>query len=224
MTPKRWAMSVLVALTGIGLVGLIVFRWSWAGDAYSLDVMYSVVPASDDALLQWLRDHATWRNARVIRNANRISIQWDTSEPSSPQTMRQVLGECDRLGYRGRIHYMGTMTNRSQRGTSWHTFWVEYAQMPPDDMGITDWLARQPQVGQPHAWRDGQVIVFQFSTALSSSPTILADILKACEQFGYRVEAGNLSAFGRYGEPMTRPISGFSKEPYPDSRPSDLPR
>lgn len=198
MKTKRRTLWGILALAGTLLVGLILFWNLRAGDAYSLDILYAALPASDDALVQLLRHHAGYRDARVSRVGTRISVQLDTYEPSSPATLRYVLQRCDSLGYRGRVHYTATMTNRSQRGTTWHTFWVEYSQLPPDDTAFTSWLARQPGISQPTAWRDGQTLVLQFDIGSTAPPTILADILKAGEQFGYRGETGNLSAFGRY--------------------------
>jgi hypothetical protein len=164
---------------------------------YSLDATYATLPPDDGALGEWLRGRDGWRDAAVARAGNRVTVRFAADRPPSPAALRDVLGEFDRLGYAGRTHYLGTLSDRSQRGTSWQTLWAEYAELPADDGAIAAWLGGQPGVREPAVRREGKVVVFEFE-AVSPPPTILADITRQCGQLGYRGEAGTISAFGRY--------------------------
>jgi hypothetical protein len=133
----------------------------------------------------------------VARAGNRITVRFTADLPPSPTALRELLGECDRLGYSGRTRYQGTFSDRSQRGTNWQTLWAEYADLPADDGAIVAWLGGQAAVRQPAVRREGKVVVFEFELGSPPPPTILADIIRQCGQVGYREEAGIISAFGR---------------------------
>jgi hypothetical protein len=165
---------------------------------YSLDSIYATLPSDDEALGRWLRGHDGWRDATVTRGASEFQVRFGSDQPPSPAAIREVLAECERLGYTGRTHYRGTFSDRSQRGTNWQTLWVEYADLPADDGAITAWLGDQSDVGQPAVRREGKVVVFEFEIGSPPRPTLLADLVRQCGQLGYRGEAGTISAFGRY--------------------------
>ena len=165
---------------------------------YSLDATYAALPPDDEALGRWVRGHDGWHDATVARAGNSVSVRFAADRPPSPAALREVLGECDRLGYGGRTHYGGTYSDRSQRGTGWQTLWVEYAELPAEDGAIAGWLGGQAGVRQPAVRREGQVVVFEFELSSPPPATLLADISRQCGQLGYRGEAGTISAFGRY--------------------------
>ena len=200
MRRNRWVVWGTVSLVGLVLVGLVFFRGRLLPPrgTYSLEVTYATLPPDDDALGRSLRGHDGWRDGTVTRSGNLITVQFSSDQPPSPATLREVLGECDRLGYGGRAHYRGGFFDRSQRGTSWQTFWVEYADLPANDEAVTKWLAGQPGVSRPTVWREGKVMAFEFELASPPPPTILADIMKKCEEGGYQGRVGYVSAFGRY--------------------------
>jgi hypothetical protein len=164
---------------------------------YSLDATYTTLPPDDGALGEWLRGRDGWRDASVARAGNRVTVRFAGVGPPSPVAHWDVLAECDRLGYACRTNYLGTFSDRSQRGTSLQTLWAEYAELPADDGAMAVWLGGQPGVRQPAVRREGKVVVFEFE-ADSPPPTILADITRQCGQLGYRGQAGTISAFGRY--------------------------
>jgi len=200
MRRNRWVVWLIVSLVGLVLVGLAFLgsRLLPPRATYSLEVIYATLPADDDALGRSLRDHDGWRDGTVTRSGKQITVRFNSDQPPSPATLREVLTECDHLGYGGRVHYRGIFSDRSQHGTNWETFWVEFADLPTNDGAVTKWLAGQPGVSRPTVWREGKVIAFECELASPPPPTILADITKKCEQLGYGGQAGHITAFGRY--------------------------
>ena len=166
--------------------------------AYSLDVACATLPPDDEALGRWLRAQDGTRTPTVTRAGGEVRVRFGSDRPPSPAAIRDVLRECDRLGYAGRTYYGGTLSDRSQRGTDWWTFWVEYTDLPADDDAVMAWLAGRPGVSQSTVRREGRVVVFEFVLASPQSPTALADITKKCQELGYGGQAGHITAHGRY--------------------------
>jgi hypothetical protein len=200
MRKKRWVAWVTGSLVTLAIVGLVFYgnllRPRRA--TFSLKVFCTTLPADDDALSRFLKGHDGWRDVTVTRSGTAVKVQFSADQPPSPATLREVLAECDRLAYGGRTQYRGSFSDHSQQGADWQTFWVEFADLPADDTAITTWLAGQAGVRQPTVRREGKFVVFEFQLASPPPPTILADIVKNCDQLGYGRAAGHISAFGRY--------------------------
>jgi hypothetical protein len=188
----------LCLVFGVGLTLILNKHWFTSpAVAYTIAVTCPTLPPDDGALKQWLHDHAGWRDVSVTRDAGKISIRFGTDQGPQPALFRELLAHCDRLGYEKRSSYDGSLVDRSQQGTNWHTFWVEYSALPDDDAAIGAWLAAQPNVSQSTVARDGKIVSFEFMLA-SPEPTILANITRKCGESGYQGQVGFVHAFGRY--------------------------
>jgi hypothetical protein len=170
----RWRKQILLGVSVFLVLcgGLTLARnnhWFLPPAAtYLLDVTYTNLPPNDEAIGKWLKNHSGWRNVNVARNGNKISFKFGTEQGPKPTTFRDLMSECERLGYQSRSAYSGTLVDRSQRGTNWQTFYVEYTTLPGDDQDIAAWLTAQSTVSDPTVSRDGEVVSFKFE--LTSPP------------------------------------------------------
>lgn len=200
MKSKRLIPIVLVLLA-FGSLLAIALRNHWfvmPRADYEVELTCTSLPADDSQFESWLFDHPGWRHPTVSRYGNKVSIRFADEQPADPKVLWDLVGACDRLGYKVRPPYVGTMTDRSQRGTDWHAFWVQYGQLPPDDTAAAAWLASQTQVSRATAARHGDTVLFQFQLASPPPPAILAEIVQKCGELGYQEQKGSISAFGKY--------------------------
>ena len=197
---KLRLLGSICALLALCLTLMLALNRHWfipPAATYELSATYTNLPGDDEAIAHWLKIHPEWRDVSVSRNANTVTLQFGDDHPK-PAIFHDLMSECEHLGYSSSLSYRGTLRDRSQRGTNWYTFWVEYAELPVDDTAVSAWLAAQPGTSQTTVSRQGNIVSFEFCLASPPPPTILGDITRACERIGYHGRKGYISAFGRY--------------------------
>jgi hypothetical protein len=200
----KWRASLLAGI-GVLLVLCLILtlalnrhRFASPAAGYSLDLTYTHLPRDDRAITRWIKEQAGWRDVKVSRYGNKVALQFAVDRAPRPTALHEIMNECKRLGYEGRTIYRGTLTDRAQPGTSWHTFWVEFKELPGDDGAVSAWLAARPKVSQTTVSRDGKTVAFEFLLASPPPPDLLGEIVKKCEEVGYEGRQGYIHAFGRY--------------------------
>ena len=170
---------------------------------FSLDVPYTTSrPADDRAIEQWLKARPGVKSASVTRMSGSIAFKVVSAQSPKLKFLMEIMNECERLGYKDRKDYTGSLFDPLQRGTYHQTLWLEFGFLPGDDQELISWLSQVQGVAAPHVSRDGKLIALDYE--LSHDPShpapamLFSDIMKKCESLGYREQQGYIHAFGRY--------------------------
>jgi hypothetical protein len=106
-----WLVAAIIVAVVVGVLGWFGHRLANATDTYNYHIKFDTLPASDDALREWLASRPGITSSSVGRDRQTIVIEY-TMPTHGGHPQPDPIGEAKRLGYAGLRQYTGGYERR----------------------------------------------------------------------------------------------------------------